>query len=124
MTAVDYCMDLMDFRFITVASLVFLCLPSVIAQATATVTISVPPSAPPNSRQLDPALVSLSLEQDRWPDWTATNAPSYDRPNTFFLNALDNLKQRSGAVPWLRIGANSADHTNFNPNVEVCRRTD
>ena len=107
-------MDLMDFRFITVASLVFLCLPSVIAQATATVTISVPPSAPPNSRQLDPALVSLSLEQDRWPDWVGATSP-----NTFFLNALSNLAQRTGQTPWIRIGANSEDHTNFNAAVQV-----
>ena len=95
--------------------------PIVIAQSTASdqLTFSVPPSVPPTSRPLDPALISFSIEQDRWPEWIATNSPSFDQPNTFFLNALDNLKQRTGAVPWIRIGANSEDRTNFNNRVRV-----
>lgn len=90
----------------------------VLAQSTTTLTVSVPLSAPTSAVTLDPALLSFSLEQDRWPEWVATGANS-DAPNTFFLNALDNLKQRTGASPWIRIGADSEDHTNFNKRVDV-----
>ncbi|KAJ7216001.1 glycoside hydrolase family 79 protein [Mycena pura] len=57
-------------------------------------------------------LLSLSIEQDRWLDWSG-NATQ----NTFFFNCLDNIVQITGLAPLIRIGANSEDHTNFDPNV-------
>ncbi|KAJ7746112.1 glycoside hydrolase family 79 protein [Mycena maculata] len=58
-------------------------------------------------------LLSLSIEQDRWLDWSG-NATQ----NTFFFNCLDNIVEITGLPPQIRIGADSEDHTNFNPNVE------
>lgn len=78
------------------------------------VSVAVPLSPPSSAATLNPALLSLSIEQDRWPDWVGTTSP-----NTFFLNALANLAQRTGEVPWIRIGADSEDHTNFNPHVQA-----
>ncbi|KZP27312.1 glycoside hydrolase family 79 protein [Athelia psychrophila] len=62
---------------------------------------------------VSPSLCSFSIEQDRWPDWAGTTTK-----NTFFYNALENLKQITGEPPWIRIGADSEDHTNFNPATE------
>ena len=77
-------------------------------------SVSIPATAPPSSIELNPALLSFSIEQDRWTDWAGTASP-----NTFFLNALSNLAKRTGQTPWIRIGANSEDKTNFNPDVKV-----
>ncbi|KAL5500869.1 hypothetical protein ACEPAH_9256 [Sanghuangporus vaninii] len=73
-----------------------------------TVSVSVPSTAPSSAAVLDAGLVSFSIEQDRWTDWAGTGAP-----NTFFVNTLENLAERTGAPPWIRIGANSEDHTDF-----------
>jgi hypothetical protein len=32
---------------------------------------------------------------------------------------MDNLRARTGAPPWIRVGANSEDKTFFDPNTEV-----
>ncbi|KAF7297828.1 hypothetical protein MKEN_01406600 [Mycena kentingensis (nom. inval.)] len=77
-----------------------------------TLTVSVPTAAPAAAPTLDPSLFSMSIEQDTWTSWAGTTAP-----NTFLVNVLNNLKQRS-ALPWIRIGADSEDHTDFNPAVQ------
>ncbi|KAJ7729661.1 hypothetical protein DFH07DRAFT_756670 [Mycena maculata] len=76
-------------------------------------TVSVPLSSPSGAPTLSGTLFSLSIEQDGWTDWAGTHAP-----NTYLVNVLDNLKQRTGQPPWFRIGADSEDRTNFNPAVE------
>jgi hypothetical protein len=68
----------------------------------------------PGAQLVSPALVSLSIEQDLWTDWSGTNTS-----NSFFYNTLTNLKQRAGEPPWIRIGADSADRTNYNHKVPV-----
>ncbi|KAI5118995.1 hypothetical protein M0805_004405 [Coniferiporia weirii] len=78
------------------------------------ISVSVPVLAPASAVSLDPALLSLSIEQDRWPDWAGATAP-----NNFFLNTLDNLVLRTGKPPWIRIGADSEDHTNFNSDIQL-----
>lgn len=73
------------------------------------------PLAPPSTAPLViPPLVSFSIEQDRWTDWVGTTSR-----NQFFFNTLNNLNELSGVPPRIRIGANSEDHTNFNPAVQV-----
>ncbi|KAJ7635010.1 glycoside hydrolase family 79 protein [Roridomyces roridus] len=57
--------------------------------------------------------LGLSIEQDRWLDW-AGNATR----NSFFFNCLDNIVKITGVPPKIRIGADSEDHTDFNPNVQ------
>lgn len=54
---------------------------------------------------------------DRWTDWVGTTSR-----NQFFYNTLDNLKQLTGAPPFIRIGANSEDHTNFRQDTNVSDR--
>ncbi|KAJ7634965.1 glycoside hydrolase family 79 protein [Roridomyces roridus] len=71
------------------------------------------PVAAGSAAQVTGNLVSLSIEQDRWLDWSG-NATQ----NTFFFNCLDNIVQITGVPPKIRIGADSEDHTNFNPNVQ------
>lgn len=81
----------------------------------ASVSITVPATAPAGAVQVAPSLIGFSLEQDRWTDWAGLNSR-----NQFLFNVLDNLRGLSGEPPFIRIGANSEDHTNYNPNVKVC----
>ncbi|KAJ7726057.1 glycoside hydrolase family 79 protein [Mycena maculata] len=76
-------------------------------------TVAIPCSPADNAPVISPSLVSLSIEQDRWPEWAGTASR-----NRYFLNTLENLRDITGAPPYIRIGANSEDKTNFNPNVE------
>lgn len=77
------------------------------------VTATIPTKSPSSAVSVCQDLVAFSIEQDRWTDWIGT-----DTPNTFWLNALENLKQLSGLPTRLRIGADSEDHTNFSFDVE------
>ncbi|KAH7928288.1 glycoside hydrolase family 79 protein [Leucogyrophana mollusca] len=77
------------------------------------IDVTIPITAPNAAPTVSPNLVSLSIEQDRWIDWAGTA-----EPNQFFYNALDNLVQISRASPWIRIGADSEDHTLFSYDVE------
>ncbi|KAJ7363940.1 glycoside hydrolase family 79 protein [Mycena albidolilacea] len=88
------------------ASWVTLILPLVSA-----VTVPIPLS-PGNAPSVSGNLVSLSIEQDRWLDWVGNVTR-----NSFFFNTLDNLVSLTGDAPTIRIGADSEDHTNFNPSV-------
>ncbi|KAG5219956.1 glycoside hydrolase family protein [Salix suchowensis] len=79
-------------------------------------TVTIPTVAPSGAPVISPSLISLSLEQDRWTDWSGTTSR-----NEFFFNTLDNLKQITGQPPHIRIGANSEDHTDFNSNVQFAQ---
>lgn len=92
----------------------FLCFSSLlVSTVSAGVEVSLSLSAPSSAPKLSPNLLSFSIEQDRWTDWSGTTSR-----NQFLYNALDNLKTLTGAPPNIRIGADSEDHTNFNPNVK------
>lgn len=78
------------------------------------VNIPIPLVPSTKSTLVSPSLVSFSIEQDRWTDWVGTTSR-----NQFFFNTLDNLRQLSGAPPYIRIGADSEDRTNFNPTLKV-----
>lgn len=78
------------------------------------VNVSVPLAPLSAAPLVTPSLVSFSIEQDRWTDWVGTTSR-----NQFFFNTLNNLNQLSGVPPRIRIGADSEDHTNFNPAVQV-----
>ncbi len=93
----------------------FLCISSLlVSTVSAGVEVSLSLSAPSSAPKVSPNLLSFSIEQDRWTDWSGTTSR-----NQFLYNALDNLKTLTGAPPNIRIGADSEDHTNFNPNVKV-----
>ncbi|KAJ7032482.1 glycoside hydrolase family 79 protein [Mycena alexandri] len=76
-------------------------------------SVTIPCSPADGAPFVSPSLVSLSIEQDRWPEWVGTSSK-----NQFFLNTLNNLKTITGAPPDIRIGANSEDKTNFSPEVK------
>ncbi|CDO69470.1 Glycoside Hydrolase Family 79 protein [Trametes cinnabarina] len=78
------------------------------------INVSLPISAPGGSQPLSPTLLSFSIEQDRWPDWTGTNAR-----NQFTHSALLNYAALTGQPPNIRVGANSEDHTFWSPTVTV-----
>lgn len=78
------------------------------------VNVSLPIDAPPDSEPLSPTLVSFSLEQDRWPEWTGVEAR-----NNFTYNALMNYATLTGQPPDIRVGANSEDHTTWSPTVTL-----
>lgn len=82
--------------------------------STAAVNVSISLESPSGSVTMLSSLVSFSIEQDRWADWVGTT-----EENTFFYNALDNLRQFTGEPPWIRIGADSEDHTNFDAETQV-----
>ena len=81
----------------------------------AQVTVDVPLNPPSSGPLVSGSLVALSIEQHRWLDWSGEAST-----NDFFFNALDNLKSITGEATRIRIGADSEDHTNFNPGVQVC----
>ncbi len=76
--------------------------------------IVVTSDAPSNAVYLPPTLLSFSIEQDRWTNWSGIAAR-----NTFFFNVLDNLRIKTGSPPHIRIGANSEDRTIFDPDIQV-----
>lgn len=81
-----------------------ICLGSFLVNATAAVVVNVsmPFQAPSVAPVINPSLFSLSIEQDRWIDWSGK-----EQRNEFFYNTLDNLKALTGSPPGIRIGANS-----------------
>ncbi|KAJ7883049.1 glycoside hydrolase family 79 protein [Mycena olivaceomarginata] len=79
-----------------------------------TVTISSSPGT--SAPYISKSLISLSIEQDRWPDWAGTSSK-----NEFFIQTLNNLKSITGAPPDIRIGANSEDKTNFAHDVQYAQ---
>lgn len=81
---------------------------------TETLTITVASSVPNNAPSVSPALVGLSLEQDRWLDWAGK-----EQRNDFFFNTLDNINQLAGEPLAIRIGADSEDRTFYNPHIQV-----
>ena len=91
-----------------------LLLASIAPLAASAVDVTISLIAPSDAPLVAPDLVSLSIEQDRWVDWAGTA-----EPNQFFYNALDNLVQITNLPPFIRIGADSEDHTDFSSDVEV-----
>ncbi|KAG2360200.1 glycoside hydrolase family 79 protein [Suillus spraguei] len=86
---------------------------ALVAPIVSAIEVTIPLTAPSDAASLMGDLVSLSIEQDRWTDWAGTT-----EPNTFFNNVLDNFIQITNTPPFVRIGADSEDHTDFSCDVE------
>ncbi|KAF9812100.1 hypothetical protein IEO21_06383 [Rhodonia placenta] len=84
------------------------------AAAVTTVNVPVPVLAPTKSQPLASTLLSFSIEQDNWPDWSGIDAR-----NEFTYSALTRLANLTGQPPKLRVGADSEDHTVWSPTVTV-----
>ncbi|KAA1467403.1 glycoside hydrolase family 79 protein [Dentipellis sp. KUC8613] len=78
-----------------------------------TVSVSIPLTAPTSAPSVPGALISFSIEQDRWTDWIGTTSR-----NDYWFNLLSNLKDITGEPPHIRIGADSEDHTDFSKTVQ------
>ncbi|GBE78909.1 predicted protein [Sparassis crispa] len=78
------------------------------------VEVSVPAVSPNTSQPLYPTLLSFSIEQDRWPDWSGIDAR-----NEFTYSALQGLAELTGMPPKIRVGADSEDHTVWSPTMTV-----
>ncbi|KAJ7717723.1 glycoside hydrolase family 79 protein [Mycena maculata] len=76
-------------------------------------SVTIPLAPSDDAADVDGNLVSLSIEQDRWLDWSGNSSR-----NAFFFNTLDNLVSITGSAPKIRIGADSEDHTLFSSTVE------
>ncbi|KAF8316383.1 hypothetical protein DL93DRAFT_774021 [Clavulina sp. PMI_390] len=78
------------------------------------VNVTLTLAAPVSAQTLDSALLSFSIEGDRWPDWAGVS-----KPNAFFLNCLHNIAHLTGVQPSVRVGANSEDKTIFNQSIPI-----
>ncbi|KIK63197.1 glycoside hydrolase family 79 protein [Collybiopsis luxurians FD-317 M1] len=101
---------------LTVYLIVAALLCSTSISASPSINSVIPPAD--NAIPVCPSLVSLSIEQDRWTDWSGTTSQ-----NQLFYNVMQNLKNLTGVPPGIRIGANSDDHTDFDKNVPYARAT-
>ncbi|KAL2877215.1 hypothetical protein SGCOL_007611 [Colletotrichum sp. CLE4] len=57
---------------------------------------------------------------DRWPDWAGQEV---GKPNEYLNQLLSNLGERTGHMPFLRVGANSQDRATVDLNLEVMNKT-
>ncbi|TFY67602.1 hypothetical protein EVJ58_g1519 [Rhodofomes roseus] len=78
------------------------------------VSVDVPVLAPTNSLPLASTLLSFSIEQDNWPEWSGI-----DERNEFTYNALTTYANLTGQPPKIRVGADSEDHSVWSPTVTI-----
>ena len=99
-------------------------------------TIQIPTQKPPYAEHLSPQLAGFSIEMDRWPDWAGQ---AVGQPNEYTNQLLRNLGERTGVMPYLRVGgewpglltfachadalANSEDRTSVDYNVVTINST-
>uniref|UniRef100_A0A0D2XRG6 Beta-glucuronidase C-terminal domain-containing protein n=1 Tax=Fusarium oxysporum (strain Fo5176) TaxID=660025 RepID=A0A0D2XRG6_FUSOF len=83
-------------------------------------TLLLPAERPPWSEKLSPSLAGFSIEMDRWPDWAGREI---GKPNKYFNQLLQNLGDRTGQMPTLRVGANSQDRGTVDLRVKVMNAT-
>ncbi|KAL2287965.1 hypothetical protein FJTKL_04724 [Diaporthe vaccinii] len=84
------------------------------------ITLQLPTRVPAWAEPLSPHLASLSLEMDRWTDWAGAEIGS---PNGYANQILRNLGERTGSMPFLRVGANSQDRATLDLSVQVMKAT-
>lgn len=65
------------------------------------IILHLPNRIPEWAEPLSPHLASLSIEMDRWTDWAGAEV---GQPNEYVNQLLRNLGQRTGTMPFLRIG--------------------
>lgn len=70
-------------------------------------TIQLPTSKPAWAEHLSPQLAAFSIEMDRWPDWAGY---AVGKPNEYTNQLMRNLGERTGMMPYLRVGGQSNFH--------------
>ncbi|KAK1491846.1 hypothetical protein CTAM01_10169 [Colletotrichum tamarilloi] len=82
--------------------------------------LHLPSHRPEWAEKLSPHLAAFSIEMDRWPDWAGQEV---GKPNEYFNRLLSNLGERTGHMPFLRVGANSQDRATLDLSLEVMNKT-
>ncbi|KXH53373.1 hypothetical protein CSIM01_13804 [Colletotrichum simmondsii] len=82
--------------------------------------LHLPSHRPEWAEKLSPHLAAFSVEMDRWPDWAGQEV---GKPNEYFNQLLSNLGERTGHMPFLRVGANSQDRATLDLSLEVMNKT-
>lgn len=82
-------MSLIHLRLLAIASVL-----SVSLDLVSGINVSIPISVPGNSQGLVPTLLSFSIEQDRWPEWSGVESR-----NEFTHNALLHYAALTGQPP-------------------------
>ncbi|KAK1983634.1 hypothetical protein LZ30DRAFT_780443 [Colletotrichum cereale] len=83
-------------------------------------SLRLPQQRPTWAEKLSPHLAAFSIEMDRWPDWAGQKV---GEPNAYFNQLLRNLAERTGHMPFLRVGANSEDRATLDLSLEVMNKT-
>ena len=81
-----------------------------------TTFLGVPPYQPLYARYIAPDFFGYSLEFAEWPYFAGQGV---GQPNTFFLQLLANIKERTGVSPPIRVGGSSEDYGRLNMNVQI-----
>ena len=82
--------------------------------------LQLPSRMPAWAEKLSPGLAAFSLELDRWTDWAGQEI---GQPNEYLNQLLLNLAERTGQMPFIRVGANSADRATIDLGVRVVNAT-
>ncbi|RYP41363.1 hypothetical protein DL769_011571 [Monosporascus sp. CRB-8-3] len=90
------------------------------SQSTYNLTLHLPSQRPTWAQKLSPHLAGFSLETDRWPDWAGWEI---GKPNEFFNQLLLNFAERTGHMPFLRVGANFEDRGSVDLGLQVMNAT-
>ncbi|KIR98601.1 hypothetical protein L804_04177 [Cryptococcus deuterogattii 2001/935-1] len=83
-------------------------------------SVHVPGNQPAWAEPLSPNLAAFSFEMDRWQDWAGQKV---GQPNQYVNQVLTNLGERTGVMPYLRVGANSEDRATIDLSFEVMNAT-
>ncbi|EAL19043.1 hypothetical protein CNBH1450 [Cryptococcus deneoformans B-3501A] len=83
-------------------------------------SVQIPSNQPAWAEPLSPNLAAFSIEMDRWPDWAGQKV---GEPNKYVNQVLTNLGERTGVMPYLRVGANSEDRATIDLSYEVMNAT-
>jgi len=67
--------------------------------------VFVPASEPKRSQPLSPNIIGLSIEMDRWDVWAGSRV---GEPNTYVNKMLQNLGEKTGSMPCIRVGGKLA----------------
>lgn len=82
------------------------------------ITLQLPSRTPAWTERLSPQLAGFSIEMDRWLEFAG---PEVGRPNKYFNQLLQNLGERTGQMPCLRVGANTQDRGFIDLSIPVIK---
>ena len=82
------------------------------------ITLQLPTRIPAWREPLSPHLAGFSIEMDRWLEFAGHEV---GKPNVYFNQLLQNLGERTGRMPVLRVGANTQDRGFIDPSVPILK---